>query len=113
MKVTVVHFTALTILILGSLCQPVYADLDDFDTTNSVVELREFMSGGPSKDGIPSLDKPKFVAAGEAHFLKNDDKIVGVVIDGQAKAYPIRILNWHEIVNDKIADRSVAANPPR
>lgn len=98
----------LAALSLGLLIHPVYAGLNQFDASNSVVDLQEFMSGGPSKDGIPSLDNPKFVTAREAHFLQDDDKVIGVVIDGQAKAYPIRILNWHEIVNDQISDSLIA-----
>ncbi|MFQ5716604.1 MAG: DUF3179 domain-containing protein, partial [Nitrospinales bacterium] len=60
--------------------------------------------------GIPALLKPKFVSAREAEedFLENNDRVLGVVINGQAKAYPIKILNWHEIVNDKVGGRPVA-----
>lgn len=64
-------------------------------------------SGGPAKDGIPSLDNPKFVAAQDATFLKENDLVLGFFYKGQARAYPLRILNWHEIVNDKVAGDAV------
>lgn len=65
-------------------------------------------SGGPPKDGIPSIDKPKFETAAEANnWLKPDDLVLGFFHKGQARAYPLRILNWHEIVNDRVAEDAV------
>lgn len=78
--------------------------LTGFDLKNSLVPKDEILSGGVGKDGIPALLKPKFVKAKDAKFLKPKDKVMGVVINGQAKAYPLNILNWHEVVNDKIAN---------
>jgi hypothetical protein len=66
------------------------------------------MSGGPPKDGIPAILEPKFVSAKEAdNFLSEDDIILGMSIKGIARAYPIKILNWHEIVNDKFKEKHV------
>lgn len=96
------------VFFVGFLSHLSFAGLDQFDVSNSIVHLDEFMSGGPPKDGIPSLDKPHFVSARNAEFLRNDDQVAGLVIDGQAKAYPIRILNWHEIVNDHVSGMPVA-----
>ncbi|TBN03903.1 DUF3179 domain-containing protein [Hyunsoonleella flava] len=56
--------------------------------------------GGPGKDGIPSIDFPKFISADEATFLSDNDLIVGIIDDGIPKAYPHEILDWHEVVND-------------
>ena len=54
-------------------------------------------------DGIPSIDNPKFISVVEAgKFLKESDLVVGLTINGQTKAYPLLILVWHEIVNDKV-----------
>ncbi|WP_052702108.1 DUF3179 domain-containing protein [Marinomonas sp. S3726] len=79
------------------------------DFTKSSVNLEEVMFGGPGKDGIPAIDSPKFVSLDEATTRLNDtDPIIGVVIKGEAKAYPLRVLIWHEIVNDVIADVPVA-----
>lgn len=61
------------------------------------------------KDCIPSIDDPKFVPASAASvFLSDDDLVVGVNIGDESKAYPIKILNWHEVVNDEIGDKNVA-----
>jgi len=85
-----------------------YAGLDEFDLSNNAVDLSAFTSGGPRKDGIPALTKPKFIPANKATYLRDNDRVVGIFIEGQAKAYPIRILNWHEIVNDEVADTPIA-----
>ncbi|MCO6442007.1 MAG: DUF3179 domain-containing protein [Nitrococcus mobilis] len=61
------------------------------------------LSGGPSKDGIPAIDKPRFWSSKEAEqHLEDGDVVFGVYHKGEAKAYPQRILVWHEIVNDVI-----------
>lgn len=74
-----------------------------YDVTRHSVPLNEISGGGPPKDGIPALNMPKFVPAGLANkFLSDKDRVLGVSIAGVAKAYPIRILNWHEIVNDNV-----------
>ncbi len=72
----------------------------------SLVPRDEILSGGPPKDGIPALTDPETESAREAgRWLRPSDTVLGVVISGQARAYPLRILNWHEIVNDRIGDR--------
>ena len=68
----------------------------------------EARSGGPSKDGIPSIDEPQFVGADDADFLDPGDPVFGVARDGVAKAYPQKILAQHEIVNDVLAGTNVA-----
>ncbi len=73
-----------------------------FDLSNSLIDPAQIVAGGPAKDGIPALDNPKFVGAVKSVFLDPDDRILGIEIDGVSKAYPIAILNWHEIVNDEI-----------
>ena len=74
-----------------------------FNVTRHSVPLSGIVGGGPPKDGIPALDNPKFVSADQAKMLLSDkDRVLGLFMDGQAKAYPIRILNWHEVVNDEI-----------
>jgi hypothetical protein len=69
----------------------------------------ESLSGGPPKDGIPSIDDPDWWTAHEANgFLRPDDRVVGVFLNGEARAYPQRILVWHEIVNDTIGENAVS-----
>ena len=58
------------------------------------------MSGGPPKDGIPSIDNPVFVAAGEIDHLADTEPVISVLLGGEHRAYPLQILMWHEIVND-------------
>jgi hypothetical protein len=79
-----------------------------FDTSRHSIPLNDIYDGGPGKDGIPAILKPKFISAGEADktLLKKDDRVLGYVYKGQAKAYPIKILNWHEIVNDRVGGAS-------
>jgi len=71
-----------------------------FDLTNSLIDREAIHHGGPPKDGIPAIDHPKFLKAAEVEFLNPDDRILGLNLNGVAKAYPIKILNYHEIVND-------------
>lgn len=80
------------------------------DFSNHTVALSEFASGGPGKDGIPALDEPRFVGTGEADRLLSDREPVAVVEvgRGRARAYPLRIMVWHEIVNDRIDGRPIA-----
>lgn len=82
----------------------VFITLYGFDTSRHSIPLDEIYDGGPGKDGIPAILLPKFISAKEADrtFLKNDDRVLGLIYRGKAKAYPIKILNWHEIVNDRI-----------
>jgi hypothetical protein len=73
----------------------------DFSITS--IDFSEILSGGPSKDGIPAILKPKFVEINEADtWLMPQEPVVQVQVNGVAKAYPIQILMWHEIVNDEI-----------
>jgi hypothetical protein len=58
------------------------------------------VAGGPGKDGIPAIDKPRFVTAGDADYLDDTDPVFGLVYRGEARCYPQLVLVWHEIVND-------------
>ena len=79
-----------------------------FDLENSTIPVAKILSGGPPRDGIPSIDKPVFLSADKADYLKPEDRVLGFTFAGESRAYPIRILNWHEIVNDEIKGQSVA-----
>lgn len=72
------------------------------------VNPSEILSGGPPKDGIPSIDNPKFESVFAATWLNDDDLVLGLSFNGIVKAYPHRILNWHEIVNDFAGTTPVA-----
>jgi hypothetical protein len=73
-----------------------------------LVPRSEVFDGGPGKDGIPSVDDPKFVTVEEADFMNDGDLIVGYVEGEVAKAYPHRILDWHEIVNDVVGNANLS-----
>ena len=80
----------------------------DFETT-TITNWTEIMSGGPPKDGIPSLSDPSFISAADETRLGEREPVITVEIDGETpRAYPIRYLTWHEIVNDVIGDTPVA-----
>ncbi|MEM8878046.1 MAG: DUF3179 domain-containing protein [Pseudomonadota bacterium] len=78
----------------------------DFDKTS--IEWSEIRSGGPPKDGIPSIDDPKFIGLAEADDLAAVEPVISLAIDGDARAYPLGILIWHEIVNDVVGGVPVA-----
>ncbi len=80
-----------------------------FDLSTHSISTSEIRSGGPPKDGIPALTNPAFVKAGEAAFMKDGDRVLGVAVKGGAKAYPVKILNWHEAVNDRIKGYAILA----
>jgi uncharacterized protein DUF3179 len=78
-----------------------------FDLSKSIVPISEILSGGPPRDGIPALTDPEFVAIDKAVWVEDDARILGVYINGIAKAYPLQIMNWHEIVNDTFGNKYV------
>ncbi|MBO6638363.1 MAG: DUF3179 domain-containing protein [Roseitalea sp.] len=78
----------------------------DFETSS--VDLARILSGGPPRDGIPSIDNPVFEFVPGHDDLEPQEPVVGLAIDGDARAYPLRILTWHEIVNDVVGGTPVA-----
>jgi len=77
------------------------------DFSKHSVPLSELRSGGPPRDGIPPIDSPKFVGPADAGWLKDSEPVVVYEEGGDARAYPLQILIWHEIVNDSVNDRPV------
>lgn len=80
---------------------------NDFDLSNSSIPAEKIFHGGPARDGIPSIDNPEFTSSDEASFLSDDDRVLGIIYNGISRAYPIKILNYHEIVNDKFKQKAV------
>ncbi len=78
------------------------------DFSTHIVDLSEIRAGGPSKDGIPSIDRPEFRPVGAITGLAPTEPVIELTIGGEARAYPLRILTWHEIVNDEIGGVPVA-----
>ena len=82
-----------------------------FVETNGVkhlVPLDKIKGGGPPKDGIPSIDDPIFASVSESQFMSDSDTVIGLEINGDARAYPLFILVWHEIVNDTVGEIPVS-----
>ncbi len=78
-----------------------------FDLQNVVVPVEQIHHGGPPRDGIPALDHPRLIPSAGVSFLKPEDRVMGIERHGERRAYPIRILNYHEIVNDRIGGEGV------
>ncbi|MEZ5667233.1 MAG: DUF3179 domain-containing protein [Alphaproteobacteria bacterium] len=79
------------------------------DFTRYSVDLHEIMSGGPPRDGIPAVDDPRFAAVDDpAVDLAAQEPVIACQHGGEARAYPLRILMFHEIVNDVIGGLAVA-----
>ncbi len=95
------------IIISYLLSEHSFSNDNGFDLTGSLIPADQIHHGGPPRDGIPSIDKPHFVKAKNVSFLKPNDRILGLVYKGIARAYPIKILNYHEIVNDNIQQQAI------
>ncbi len=66
------------------------------------IRPEEIVWGGVKKDGIPALKNPLHVLAAEATYLKDSDRVFGVTIGSESRAYPLRIMDWHEMANDVV-----------
>jgi len=89
---------ALTLFFIFLVASPAIA----WDLSRHSIPTEEIRSGGPPRDGIPALLDPRFVSAAEASFLRAEDRVLGFAHGREARAYPIRILSWHELVNDTV-----------
>jgi len=72
-----------------------------------LIDLSRIRSGGPPPDGIPSIDDPVFQNAAAVDWLAPSEAVLALEIDGVARAYPIQVLTWHELVNDTVGDTPV------
>lgn len=82
--------------------------LEHLDRARAKIRIEEITWGGVVKDGIPSLDNPDLIEAGAAEYMRGDDLVFGVAINGDARAYPLRIMGWHEMFNEVIGGVPVA-----
>ena len=85
-----------------------YLLLTGFNLDNAIIPKDEILSGGPPKDGIPAILNPKFVTGKKAFSLKTHDQVIAVKIGDDTRAYPIKILNHHEVVNDTVGGVPIA-----
>ena len=73
-----------------------------FELSNLLIPVEDIRQGGPPRDGIPAIDRPQFMSAEFADFLGAQEYVLGLYHKGVAKAYPIKIMDRHEVVNDRI-----------
>ncbi len=95
----------------GSAVEDVPSALDDPadpELPAPLVDVDRLISGGPPPDGIPSIDRPVFTTADEVDFLTSDEPVLAVEVGGVARAYPVQVVIWHEIVNDTVGGTPVA-----
>lgn len=83
------------------------ATKNGFDLSDSLVPANEILKGGPPRDGIPAIDRPRYVHVGTMNQLADSDLVLGLEHNGIARAYPTRILVWHEIVNTDFGGEAV------
>jgi len=75
----------------------------DWDFSKHSIPVEDIRGGGPPRDGIPALFNPEYLTVREAdNLLKPDERVLGLTLNGVSRAYPIRIMSWHELVNDEI-----------
>ena len=86
---------------------PISAFSASWDYSRHSVPIEDIMSGGPPRDGIPALSSPKYVKAMNADFMQHQEMVLGVYHNNVARAYPLRILSWHELVNDRFGNDPV------
>ncbi|MGH3464330.1 MAG: DUF3179 domain-containing (seleno)protein [Kribbellaceae bacterium] len=67
-----------------------------------LIKPGELLTGGPSPDGIPAIESPRFQRARDVDWLAATDPVLALTVAGETRAYPIQILTWHEIVNDTV-----------
>lgn len=88
-----------------------------FDLSNLKVPEAQFVGSGLPRDGLPVLDFPPLFSPGQvdstlrsrrSKYLVSGDRVIGVRLNGQARAYPVNVLNWHEVVNDTLGGRPIA-----
>lgn len=78
------------------------------DFSRSSVPYDEVLSGGPAKDGIPAIDHPSFLSVAKVRDLSPNEPVISIQIGNDSRAYPLRIIIWHEIVNDTVGDVPIA-----
>jgi hypothetical protein len=100
------YLLLLSAIVFGAACRNDSPPLGsgDGDGPAWLVPSEEVVDGGVGKDGIPAISNPEFLSAAAADYLKDEDLVVGILIGDEARAYPHRILDWHEVVNDQIED---------
>lgn len=98
-------------LVIFTLCISACSDGQEDDTpinSDWLIPASQIFDGGPGLDGIPSVDEPKFTSTNEINYMNDDDLIIAFKSGDVIKGYTHNILDWHEIINDNIGDKSIA-----
>ena len=107
LRVPILAGTAIGVIVAGTMfasANPTVWKLSWPETgfSKTSVDFGKIMSGGPPKDGIPSIDKPEFVPLAKYKGASDIEPVITFAHKGDARAYPLRVLIWHEIVNDTV-----------
>ena len=103
-----VNRTAYILASLAALAAPP-AQAGAFDQFEDIGDLARHVLSGANRDGIPAMTNPQVVAPEEVSYVAEDDLVIGVVLQGEAVAYPENLGWWHEIINARVGDRYVSA----
>jgi hypothetical protein len=79
-----------------------------FEVTKPLVDREKILPGGPGRDGIPALDAPSFAGIDAADAIAPETPVVGVAIGGDARAYLVPVLEYHQVVNDEVGGVAIA-----
>ncbi len=107
------HLLIVPILMMAAACDIGSSDPDPVESTPPdgdewLIPFDEIVDGGPARDGVPSVDQPEFAPARSTTYIPDYRRIIGVHVNGEIRAYPHQILDWHEIVNDEIGGAAIA-----
>ncbi len=78
-----------------------------FFIADPLIPISEIHQGGPPRDGIPAIDSPQFDTARDTHWLSDDALVLTLDWNGAQRAYPLAIMNWHEVVNDSVGGQAI------
>jgi hypothetical protein len=99
-----------TLLFFVNLRQAESAQRSGFSIQVPTRPLEDTLSGWPPRDGIHSIDSPKFISSAAVDWFLPGSRVFGLEINGVIRAYPLAILNWHEIFNDSLGGVPLAVN---
>lgn len=101
------NFKLVSVLFLVLSWPVAAASLNGFNIENALIIGTDIRAGGPPRDGIPAISNPVYESAAQANWLNGDDWVIGLNIANQSIAFPIRIMNWHEIVNTELSGQPI------
>jgi len=114
MRKTLFYLPVLLMLSITWSCEKDPLPYNAFQSVTPVdqwlVPKSKVIDAGPGKDGIPALEIPEKVLASEIDYLDENDLVIGIKMDGGFFAYPHKILDWHEIINDKVNTNQFSIN---